>query len=117
MSIGDSRYAEALDWFQRVLRLDRLLRNRRGEATTRNNIGLVDWDLGRYADALDSYQKAYALKVAKGHRQNREHLSPDDHQHLIETNRAQPGNIEAQLRRRIPCTIKPAHLTETLFHC
>jgi tetratricopeptide (TPR) repeat protein len=56
------RYAEALTYYFESLKLEELMGNKRGQAITLGNIGIIYYDQKEYNKALDYYQKSYELK-------------------------------------------------------
>ncbi|XDE63228.1 tetratricopeptide repeat protein [Arthrospira platensis BEA 1257B] len=58
-SLGEKQ--TALDYYNQALPLSRAVGDRRGEATTLNNIGAVYSDLGEKQTALDYYNQALPL--------------------------------------------------------
>src|ERR1051326_7704315 len=61
-----SEYQKALAYYLLALPLQRAMGDRRGEASTLSNIGIVHYYLGEYQQALDYYLQALPLRRAVG---------------------------------------------------
>lgn len=56
-----NRTAEARTYFEKLLVLDQMHNNQIGAAKTQNNLGLVEWKEGNYAQALKCFQRTYDI--------------------------------------------------------
>lgn len=66
--LSQERYAEALDYYQQSLAIDRELGERAGPGITLGNIGNVYDEQDQYTEALDYYQQALAIHREVGNR-------------------------------------------------
>ena len=57
------KYKEAINYYQRKLNFDKQLVDKRGMATSHNNIGLVYQDLGDFDKALQEHYKSLDFKI------------------------------------------------------
>jgi tetratricopeptide (TPR) repeat protein len=62
------RYIEALDYFERDLRVSREMHDQRGEATTLTAIGMIHRYVGRQSAAIDHFARALGIQRTIGDR-------------------------------------------------
>ena len=68
-TIRQGNYAQALEHYQRSLKIREEIGDKRGIANTLDNIGNVHHSQGNYAQALEHYQRSLKIKEEIGDKQ------------------------------------------------